>query len=251
MDNFKKWISTRYPGAKIVTLSDLAEKIVGVSKVRVTDKRTITEYDEITLSDIQHGIVTVPRKKNEFGPANESAIKQQSLQRGDLILSKRPRSLTVGLVDTEFERPLVANNGMIRVIFPEDRKINTPIFVAEYLQIPQVKQYLEINASGTGSAPALMNSKVLSKLPIPIFNDNTLQDLVKDIKEKTLLRKEIIAMNRSYEEINNLTNSLIADTLFTSCEKFDTSHILYNLQNINENMELTLQQMRLLNVINS
>ncbi len=244
MKNFNEWLSTRYPGAKIIKLADLAEKIVGVSKVRVTDNRTITDYCEVSLENIKNGIVTIPDETNKFGPANASALKQQSLQVSDLVLSRRPRLLTIGLVDKVYDRPIIANNGMIRITFPEDRKKYIPLFVLEYLKTPQVQQYLETLSSG--SKP-LLSAKTLAELPIPIFNENELKILIHEIEAQKKLEYELNIMNESKKELDNLTSSLIADALFTSSERFDTSHILHKLQNINKDIESTLHDMRLLN----
>ncbi|MCX6075500.1 MAG: hypothetical protein NTW78_01285 [Campylobacterales bacterium] len=127
MNKFKEELQKLFPNTKIIKLGDITTKIATISKVRVGQTRTFSEYDEISLNDLDaYGVITVPEIPKYLGPANASSISSQRLCEGDLVLTHRGSVFKVGLVGSEYKKVIVGNNSMIRIQFPHAR-IKSPV----------------------------------------------------------------------------------------------------------------------------
>jgi hypothetical protein len=163
----RNMIQEHMPDTKIVTLEELTHSISKVANVRVRN-RTISKYHELGIEDInEEGILSIPEKPKPYDPANESAIKSQSLHTGDLIFGYRGKLGKIGLVNKEFDIPVVTNSGMIRITFPEDRLKETPRYVQTYLQSNLIRTYLNTTLDENNK----LNVETLKQLPIPYFEE--------------------------------------------------------------------------------
>jgi len=154
------------PSTKIVTLSELVQSVSKVSNVRVRENRSVSDYYDLGIDAIDvNGILTIPDELKEYAPANESAIKSQSLHAGDLIFGYRGKMGKVGLVAEEFTTPVVTNSGMMRITFTEDRIEETPRYVQTYLQSQLIRTYLNT----TLDEKKKLSVETLLELPIPYF----------------------------------------------------------------------------------
>lgn len=166
-NRLRKILEENLPETNIVAVADLVKSVTKVSNVRVREK-TITNYHELGIDAINdEGILTIPEKPKVYAPANESAIESQRLHQGDLIFGYRGKMGKVALVDTEFKTPVVTNNGMMRIIFEETRKEETPRYIQTYLQSNLIRTYLnEMLDDGKK-----LSVKTIMELPIPYFEE--------------------------------------------------------------------------------
>ncbi len=165
-----KMLEQEFPKDKLVRLGEMTESISKVSNVRVRDRK-VEEYYELGIDDINdEGVLTVPQNPKKFAPANESAIKSQRLHRGDLIFGYRGKMGRVGLINDEFEVPVVTNNGMIRIRFPEERRDETPRYVQTYLESPLIQSFLNNMLEDRGKVKVL-SVGMIEALPIPNFQE--------------------------------------------------------------------------------
>ena len=186
MQSFIEKLESMFPHCPIISLGELVYKIVNISKVRVGDEkyRTVTSYDEISLNDIdEYGYITVTPGQKELGPANASSIKSQSLYYGDVVLTHRGNVFKVGVVGKYYERVIVGNNSMIRIQIKDNRyrsfnsvsetNIDLSRYIQSYLQASFVKEYLSSHiVCGTHGERRILSAAILSKLPIPAYNEN-------------------------------------------------------------------------------
>lgn len=173
MNKLEKLLLNKFPNKKIVTLKDLAEKISIISKVRYGHNKTFTDYDEISLRNIdEYGYIYISENDKPSEPANETAVKNQELHESDLIILHRGKVGKMGIIGKEYKRKIVGNNSMIRIQFKQNRKVDTPWFVMQYLQLDYVKEYLNTLAPACGSNKRkILNSEMLKELPIPEFKE--------------------------------------------------------------------------------
>lgn len=184
--------------AEITTLGAIASKIAVVSKVRIGEKREVTDYYEVSLNNIdEYGNIFIPDDATFPEPASKRAIRSQSLNHGDLLLNQRSLKIKVGFVSDDYKCPcrykvpIVGNNSMIRIQFGYN-DIDISRFVQLYLQMPYVKEYLDALPSTSKSNRKIISSAQLSELPIPryIKNSNQLIELQTILKTKTVLLKQ-------------------------------------------------------------
>lgn len=172
MNKFENRLKELFANAKIIKLKDITTKIATISKVRVGQTRTFSEYDEISLNDLDaYGVITVPEIPKYLGPANASSISSQRLCEGDLVLTHRGSVFKVGLVGSEYKKVIVGNNSMIRIQFPHAKNQYTPLFVQAYLQLPFVKEYLNKQITCGSKERKILSSANLAELPIPEFDE--------------------------------------------------------------------------------
>ncbi|MCX6051025.1 MAG: hypothetical protein NTZ60_00790 [Campylobacterales bacterium] len=172
MNKFEEELQKLFPNTKIIKLKDITTKIATISKVRIGQTRTFSEYDEISLNDLDaYGVITVPENPKYLGPANYSSIGSQRLLEGDVVLTHRGSVFKVGVVGSEYKKVIVGNNSMIRIQFPHARNKYTPLFVQAYLQLPFVKEYLNKQITCGSKERKILSSANLAELPIPEFEE--------------------------------------------------------------------------------
>ncbi len=174
MFDLKAKLEEEFIGVEIVKLKDLAKKIAVISKVRVSKERSVLDYHEVTLADVnEYGIITVDSTKEKPAPANRSAIVSQALHKNDLLVSYRGVDIKIGRIDKEYKEPIVSNNSAIRIQFDyesEEEKEEVSIFVQMYLQLPYVKEYIASRPQSSENDRKILSPLFLSNLPIPLFH---------------------------------------------------------------------------------
>ncbi len=194
-------IKDSFPDTSIVTLADLTKSIAKVSNVRVREC-SVNNYDEIGVDSIdEQGVLSIPETPKEYASANKSAIESQSLHKGDLIFGYRGKMGKVGLVADEFKTPVVTNNGMIRVIFEEDRVEETPQYIQTYLSSKLVRTYLN-SMLDDRSGKKVLNVATIATLPIPYFEE--MGGISKFTTMLTKRKKMSCAVRNLIEEANTL-----------------------------------------------
>ncbi|MDQ7060931.1 MAG: hypothetical protein Q9M43_07225 [Sulfurimonas sp.] len=173
MNKLQALLKTKFPHSKIGTLKDLTYKISGISKVRYGTNCRDSDYDEISLNNIDgYGQIYIPSSHKASAPANATALKNQSLLEGDLIILHRGKVGKMGIIGDKYKRRIVGNNSMIRIQFDETRRKDTPWFVMQYLQLSFVKEYIDTYIPSSGSTKRkILNPLILSSLPIPLFEE--------------------------------------------------------------------------------
>ncbi len=173
MNKLEKILKEKFPDKEIVKLEDLTYKIAGISKVRYGDNCRDDNYDEISLNYIdEYGRIYIPNEQKKSAPANHTALVNQSLSAGDLIILHRGKVGKMGIIGDKYKRKIVGNNSMIRIQFDKNRKVDTPWFVMQYLQLPYVKEYIDTYIPSSGSTKRkIINPKILSHIPIPAFKE--------------------------------------------------------------------------------
>ena len=173
MNKLEKILKEKFPNKEIVKLRDLTHKIAGISKIRYGDNCTDNNYDEISLNYIDaYGRIYIPENQKDSAPANATALTNQALNTGDLIILHRGKVGKMGIVGDRYKRRIVGNNSMIRIQFDKTRKVDTPWFVMQYLQLPYVKEYIDTYIPSSGSTKRkILNPEILSNIPIPLFEE--------------------------------------------------------------------------------
>jgi len=170
-EKFYDELKNLFQDVKIVTLGDITKKIAIISKVRVNKNRTFTDYDEISLNNIDHyGNIFVSDKSIKREAANPKAINSQALQYGDLVVNQRTSKMKVGFISNNYKRVIVGNNSMIRIEF-DNHDIDKARFVQLYLQLPFVQEYLSSLSTSTKSQRKILSSAKLQELPIPEYKE--------------------------------------------------------------------------------
>jgi hypothetical protein len=166
----KQMIIKEFGSVEIVKLKDLAKKISIISKVRIGKNRDFSDYDEISLNNIDpYGVIYISPNSKQQQPANRHTINSQKLQYGDLVLNQRASKLKVGLVGNNYKRVIVGNNSMIRIRF-DDNQIDTARFVQLYLQLPFIQEHLNSLPTCTqNNTRRILNSTQIGELPIPNY----------------------------------------------------------------------------------
>jgi len=168
--DLKAKLKKEFIGIEIVKLKDLAKKIAVISKVRVGKERSVLDYHEVTLADVnKYGIITVDSTKEKPAPANGSAIASQALHKNDLLVSYRGVDIKIGRIDKEYKKPIVSNNSAIRIQFDYESEEEVSIFVQMYLQLPYVKEYIAKRPQSSENNRKILSPLFLSNLPIPLF----------------------------------------------------------------------------------
>ncbi len=224
MNKFENRLKELFANAKIIKLGDITTKIATISKVRVGQTRTFSEYDEISLNDLdEYGVITVPEIPKYLGPANASSISSQRLREGDLVLTHRGSVFKVGLVGSEYKKVIVGNNSMIRIQFPHARCKYTSRYVQAYLQLPFVKEYLNNQITCGSKERKILSSANLSELPIPEFDEKNqtfdFLDLYYGRISMTIEAQKLLdEAARIVENMEALKESVVSDALNRSHE---------------------------------
>jgi len=206
--DLKAKLEKEFIGVTIVTLKDLANKIAVISKVRVGKERSVIDYHEVTLADVnEYGIITVDSTKEKPAPANSSAIASQALHENDLLVSYRGVDIKVARIDKEYKNPIVSNNSAIRIQFnyeDKDEEEEVSIFVQMYLQLPYVREYIASRPQSSENNRKILSPLFLSKLPIPLFYSRNydFKELVDSRLKAVNFTKELL------EEIQELKEKL-------------------------------------------
>jgi len=170
-----KKLKKEFNGSKIVSLESITSKITIASRVRVGKARKFTNYNEISLNNINdYGEVYIPDDAKQEGPASLGLVQAQALRYGDLVLNQRASKLKVGFIGRDYKRNLVANNSMIRIQFNYNC-IDLARFVQLYLQLPYVLEYLdeESNASIANRAVSKLQKYKFSNKEINLLFVNS------------------------------------------------------------------------------
>ena len=240
-----KKLSTEFTSAKIVRLKDITEKVSIIAKVRVRNNRTFTNYDEISLNNIdEYGEVFVPDDAKQQEPANTVAIEAQALRYGDLVLNQRTAKMKIGFIGKrdKYKREIVGNNSMIKIRFKYN-EIDTARFVQLYLQLPYVLEYLNtlpICTYATKSSRRIINSEQIRELPIPEYIES--KQLV-SLSEALYPKMELIAlamkMRDSAQALIQMYEKMRVDLIDVNFkDSFDTKSIDKNYEDIGMFMEI-------------
>jgi hypothetical protein len=219
--NLEAKLKALFPNTEIVKLEDITTKIAGISKVRVGKDRTYTDYDEISLNDInEYGMVYIPKNPKEVGPANYTAIRSQILQPGDIVMTQRGKVGKVGLIGNNYKRAIVGNNSMIRIQFPHNRNNETSQFVQAYLQLPYVREYLNNQITCGSVDRKILSAATLSNLPIPMFKegDGQFTEFLYTRKELSI---EAARIEKELQELIELYAKIKDDCVALGINKYD------------------------------
>jgi len=225
--DLKAKLEKEFVGIEIVKLEDLAKKIAVISKVRVGKERSVLDYYEVTLADVnEYGIITVDSTKEKPAPANKSAIASQALHKNDLLVSYRGIDIKVGRIDKEYEKPIVSNNSAIRIQFDyedKEEEEEVSIFVQMYLQLPYVKEYIASRPQSSKNDRKILSPLFLSNLPIPLFHSRNydFKDLIINRLEILNSAKDMIdEMKELKEKLENHKNDTLS--LYLNSSKLNT-----------------------------
>ncbi len=201
MFDLKAKLKKEFIGIEIVKLKDLAKKIAVISKVRVGKERSVFDYHEVTLADVnEHGIITVDFTKEKPAPANGSAIASQALHKNDLLISYRGVDIKIGRIDKEYKKPIVSNNSAIRIQFDyesEEEEEEVSIFVQMYLQLPYVKEYIVKRPQSSENNRKILSPLFLSNMPIPLFHS-------RNYDFKDLINNRLKILNSAKEMLHKM-----------------------------------------------
>jgi len=200
----KQILKNEFPHLEIVTLENMTSKIAVITKVRIGKELSFNDYDEVSLSHLDHKGILLPHKRGEdFTPANKTSIESQSLNAGDILISYRgTKRYAVGRVGDNYKRAIVGNNGAIRIQFHENIDSSIPVMVHSYLELSYVQEYLK-NVSGKSNySRQLLSPKILMELPIPEFDVYSSRLYANVYEKRKDMIKELQDISQSSQEIS-------------------------------------------------
>ena len=215
MINLKSELEKLFADRPIVTLKEMTQKIALISKVRISKKRTFSDYDEISLNNIDaHGCVYVAENAKQYAPANEQSIQTQSLHPHDIIMHHRGKVSKIARVGNNYKRAIVGNNSMIRIQFsckyPNKYEEQLSYYVFMYLQHPLVLEYINnfVAPAETpeGSKRKFVTAQFLENLPIPALSDEELENKLTLLAPFVLQRMDLL---HSAKEMHKLTEEIL------------------------------------------
>ena len=251
MFDLKAKLEKEFIGVEIVKLEDLAKKIAVISKVRVGKERSVLDYHEVTLADVnEYGIITVDSTKEKPAPANSSAIASQALHKNDLLVSYRGRDVKVGRIDKEYEELIISNNSAIRIQFDyedKEEEEEVAIFVQMYLQLPYVKDYIATRPQSSENNRKILSPLFLSNLPIPLFHSRNydFKDLINNrLKILSSAKDMLHEMQQLVKKLENYKGDALpiylADKNFSSKILVKDLGFLDALENTKQKIEDTI-----------
>lgn len=116
----------------------------------------------INPANIQNGEI-LPDRTCSIDKATAERLARHRLNQGDIIFARRGEMGRCALV-TRRSAGFLCGTGCLRITLNED--IATPTFVALYLGIPQICEFLSLES--VGSTMDNLNTSILSRIPIPV-----------------------------------------------------------------------------------
>ena len=206
------------PENTIVKLGEWTEKIAKISKVNVRKQKDVA-YKEVSMHNIDdNGLIVIP-KESIVKNANLTALETQRLHEGDLVFGYRGKVGKIALVGEESDVPLVGSHSMMKIVFSDDRRNETPRYVQEYLQKELIRSYLNsmlVDKKGV----LVLEVDVLETLPIPMNDEmegmgkyttminrcKKATDIAREMLETCLAREGevILLMGKSTSELSKI-----------------------------------------------
>ena len=239
MFDLQEKLQEEFSDVEIVTLKDLTKKIAVISKVRIGNERGVTDYHEVTLTDVNaYGIIEVDLSKGTPAPANSSAIASQRLHKNDLLVSYRGMDIKVGRIDREYKVPVVSNNSAIRIQFDYEDAVEeeeVSIFVQIYLQLPYVKEYIDSREQTPDNNRKLLSPTFLADLPIPLFEsrDYDFKDFITTRLQMLVSAQELMdKMQHLLKKVDNYKDEGVS--LYLSDQNFSSNIALKDKELLEE-----------------
>ena len=222
MQELRKILNRKFENIPIVTLKDFTKKIAVISKVRIPKNSNFTDYDEVSLSNVDQDGRLLPFKKGEeLGAANLPLIKSQSLHNGDILISYRGKKhFNVGIVEGEYERTIIGNNSAIRIQFKDDINYQIPLIIQAYLEESYIQNYLTTTTKDTKDNRHLLSAKTLMSLPVPQFGNHLFHDFGKfNARRRSVKKQAMLLLEKSTDILSKISQSQKSDLeLFTKID---------------------------------
>ena len=219
MQELIKILNRKFEDVSIVTLKDFTKKIAVISKIRIGKNSNFTNYDEVSLSNVDQDGVLLPFKKGEeLGSANPSIIKSQSLNNGDILISYRGKKyFNVGIVYGEYERTIIGSNSAIRIQFKDDINYQIPLIIQAYLEESYIQNYLTTKTKDAKGNRHLLSSKTLMSLPVPQFDNYLFHDFGRfNARRRSVKTQANLLLEKSNDILSKISQSQESDLeLFT------------------------------------
>jgi len=201
-----------------VKLGAWTDKISKISKVNVRKQEEVA-YKEVSMHNVDDdGFIVIPDKP-VIKKANLTALETQRLHQGDLVFGYRGKVGKIALVGEESDVPLIGSHSMMKIVFSDDRRNETPRYVQEYLQKELIRSYLNsmlVDKKGV----LVLEEEVLETLPIPMNYEldgmskyttminrcKKATDIAREILETCLAREDevILLMGKSTDELSRV-----------------------------------------------
>lgn len=137
---------------------------VPVKSIEIEGGRT---FHEVLMSDFDRdGTVSHGSRDRVLSVAQESKVRQQILEPGDILLGVKGTIGKVAIVANDAAQDLLAGQTIVVLRLHEDGPISHPEYLLRYLSQPEVSTYLESLAGG--SAISFIRAKDLASLQVPI-----------------------------------------------------------------------------------
>ena len=228
-------LQEEFPNSKIVKLKNLAKKIAVLSKVRVGKQRTVHDYHEVTLNNVnEYGIIIPDNTKEKPEPANSSTVISQALHKNDLLVPYRGLEMKVGRIDREYEKPIVSNNSVIRIQFEyadKEEEEEISMFVQAYLQLPYVKEYIASRPQSSENDRKILSPLFLSNLLIPLFHSRNydFKDLINNrLKILNSAKDMLYEMQQIVKKLEDYKDDALA--IYLSDKNFSSEIFLKDLE---------------------
>lgn len=182
---------------KTVPLDEIAEISRGasVTKKELEELENDGEYYYISIKNIDDNGINY-NDAMMIRPKDRNWLERYRIEEDDIIITTKGWETRVALVGKDFKDSIISSNlTRVRV----DRRKYNPYILVEFLKSSIGKKMLE--SIQTGTTITLINNKQLSRMEVPIYPRELMDEIGKDIEENQKIYEERIRdAENEYEE---------------------------------------------------
>lgn len=177
-------------------LGEIAEitRGVNVTKKELESLEKDGEYYYLNIRNIDEGDINY-EDATRIKPKSWDWLERYSIQPGDILITAKGWETKAALVDNDFKDSFISSNlTRIRV----DRSKYNPYILLEFLQSEIGKRMLE--SIQTGTTITLINNKQLSRMEVPVYPKEMMDEIGRSIKKnQTIYKEKVKEAEQQYE----------------------------------------------------
>jgi type I restriction enzyme M protein len=179
-----------------IPLGEIAEitRGVNVTKKELESLEKDGEYYYLNIRNIDEGDINY-EDATRIKPKSWDWLERYSIQPGDILITAKGWETKAALVDNDFKDSFISSNlTRIRV----DRSKYNPYILLEFLQSEIGKRMLE--SIQTGTTITLINNKQLSRMEVPVYPKEMMDEIGRSIKKnQTIYKEKVKEAEQQYE----------------------------------------------------
>lgn len=193
---------TNPKGLGVVSLSNIADIVSGITKGRKTKETNLREVPYMAVSNVKDGYIDWTTVKTIA--ATQAEIDQYRLLPDDILMTEGgdPDKVGRGAIIRKPLRDCIHQNHIFRVRL--DESVVLPFYFAEYLKHPKAKQYF-LGCAKQTTGIASINMKQLKSLPVllpSLISQTQYADFVQQVdKLKQTIQQSLFKLELSYQSL--------------------------------------------------